>query len=102
MSRAIFAQTDGIVGIDHHLTLFHECRHTHRITGIFNEHQEGRGVRQETTVQRDTVSDSGHTKFTNTVMDVVTSSVFVNGFRTRPDSQVRWGEVSGTTEEFWQ
>ncbi|EHC45875.1 hypothetical protein LTSEGIV_4174, partial [Salmonella enterica subsp. enterica serovar Give str. S5-487] len=35
MRRAIFAQTDGVVGVHHHLTLFHQRCHTHCVTGIF-------------------------------------------------------------------
>ena len=66
-------------GVDHHLTLFHQRRHTHRVTRIFNEHQEGGGVRQETAVQNDTVGNRGHTEFTHAVVDVVTGSVFVVG-----------------------
>ena len=102
MSWAIFAQTDGVVGINHHLALLHQRGHTHRVTGIFNEHQEGGGVRQETTVQRDTVGNPRHTEFTYTVMDVVTGQIFVDSFRTRPDRQVRWCQIGGAAEEFRQ
>src|SRR5690606_30629182 len=102
VSWTIFAQTNGVVGINHHLTLFHQRSHTHGVTGIFHEHQEGRGVRQETTVQGDTVRDSGHTAFTYTIMDVVTGRIFVDWLRARPQGQVRRCQVSGAAEEFWK
>ncbi|SAF86818.1 Uncharacterised protein [Enterobacter cloacae] len=88
MSWTIFAQTDGVVGVDHHLTLFHQRSHTHGVTCIFHKHQEGRSVRQETTVQSDTVGNRSHTELTYTVMDVVTGSIFVDWLRSGPQGQV--------------
>ena len=102
MRRAVFAQTDGVVGVNHHLTLFHQRSHTYGVTCVFHEHQEGGGVRQEATVQGDTVSNRGHTELANTVVDVVTRSIFVDCFRTRPQGQVRRRQVSRTAEEFRQ
>ena len=102
MSRAVFAQTDGVVGVDHHLTLFHQRGHTYRVTRVFHEHQEGGGVRQEAAVQRDTVGDSGHTELAHAVVDVVPGSVFVDRLRARPQGQVGRREICGAAEEFRQ
>src|SRR5690606_39173079 len=88
VGRTVFAQTDRVVGVDHHLTLFHQRSHTHGVTCIFHKHQESRGVRQETTVQSDTVGNRGHPEFTYTVMDVVTGSIFVDWLRSGPQGQV--------------
>ena len=102
VSRAIFAQTDGVVGVDHHLTLFHQRRHAYRVTRVFHEHQEGRGVRQEAAVQRDTVGNRGHTEFAYAVVDVVTGSVFVDRLSAGPQGQVGRRQVGGAAEEFRQ
>ena len=53
-------------------------------------------------MQGDTVSNRGHTEFTYTVVDVVTRSIFVDCFRTRPQGQVRRRQVCRTAEEFRQ
>ena len=53
-------------------------------------------------MQGDTVSNRGHTELANTVVDVVTRSIFVDCFRTRPQGQVRRCQVSGAAEEFRQ
>lgn len=102
MRRAVFAQTDGVVGVDHHLTLFHQRGHTYCVTCVLDEHQEGGGVRQETAVQGDTVGNRGHTEFAHAVVDVVTGSVFVDRFRAGPQGQVTWRQVSGAAEELRQ
>ena len=102
MRRAVFAQTDGVVGVDHHLTLLHQRRHTYRVTRVLDEHQEGGGVRQETAVQGDAVGNRGHTEFAHAVVDIVTGSVFVDGLRAGPQGQVTWRQVSGAAEELRQ
>src|SRR5690606_18060405 len=37
VGRTVFAQTDRVVGVDHHLTLFHQRSHTHGVTCIFHK-----------------------------------------------------------------
>ncbi|MNE65770.1 hypothetical protein D3C80_1612770 [compost metagenome] len=100
--RAIFAQTDRVVGVDEHVADFHQRSHTHRVTGVFHEHQEGCRVRQETTVQRDTVGDGGHAEFAHAVVDVVTRQIVTQRLGAGPHGQVTWCQVRRTTEEFRQ
>ena len=90
------------MGINHHLTLLHQRRHAHRVACVFDKHQERRGVRQEATVQRNTVGDSGHTELTHAVVNVVPGAVFVNRFRAGPQGQVRWSQIRRSAEEFRQ
>ncbi|CAI0964498.1 Uncharacterised protein [Serratia grimesii] len=100
--RAVFAQTDGVMGVHEHVADFHQRRHTHRITGVFHEHQEGRRVRQEAAVQRDAVGDGGHAELAHAVVDVVTRQVFIQRFGAGPHGQVARCQVSGAAEELRQ
>src|SRR5690606_14435411 len=103
VGRAVFAQTNGVVGVYENRTLLHQGSHTHGVTGVFHKHQEGGAVRNKAFVQRDAVHHGAHGKFAYAVEYVVTGSVgFAHALATFPQGQVRTGEVGGTAEEFRQ
>ena len=74
--RTIFAETDGVVGIDHDLPRFHQRRHTRRVAGIFDEHQEGGSIRYKPAVVGDAVGDGRHPEFTYAVVNIVARRIF--------------------------
>ncbi|RMT21917.1 hypothetical protein ALP52_05981 [Pseudomonas amygdali pv. mori] len=103
VSRAVFAQTDGVVGeyVDH--ALLHQRGHTHRVASVFHEDQEGCAIRHEAAVQGDTIHHGAHTELTNTVVQVVAVGVFASdALAAFPDGQVGAGQVGRTTEDFRQ
>ena len=71
MGRSVFAQPDGVVGVDEYRGDFHQRGHPQCVAGVFREHQEGGAVRLEAAVQDDAVHDGGHAEFTDAVVDVV-------------------------------
>ena len=98
--RPIFSQTNRVMGIDHNLPGFHECRHACGVTRILDKHQEGRRVRHKATVMSDAVGNGGHAKFTHAVVNIIASGIFFQGCRAFPDSQVAGREICRTTEQF--
>ena len=103
VSRAVFTQADGIVGIDQNVGLMHQGRHAHRVAGIFHEHQEGAAVGAQAAVQAETILDRGHGEFTHAVMDVVAAGI-IRGDRLAalPDGVVGAGQIGGATGQFRQ
>ena len=91
MRWTIFAQTDRVVRVDMDNTLLHQCPHSYGITCVFHKHQEGRHVRDKSAMQSDTIGNSGHTKFTHTVIDVVARSVVLDTFGVFKQGEVRAG-----------
>ena len=103
MSRAVFTQTDGVVGVNKDTALLHQRRHTYRVAGVFHEHQEGRAVVDKTTVQGNAVHHGRHTEFTHPVVQVVaTGIVGFNRLGTLPPRKVGARQISRATEQFWQ
>src|SRR5450830_787131 len=103
VGRTVFAQTDGVMGVDMDHALLHQRRHTYRVAGVFHEHQEGRAVRQQAAVQGDAVHDRGHAEFAHAVVHVVAAGVFsADALATFPQGQVGTGQVGRTAEQFRQ
>src|SRR5471030_1836679 len=103
VSRAVFAKTDGVVGVDEHHALLHQRGHTYRVARVFHEHQERCAVRHKTAVQGHAVHDRAHAELANTVMHVVAAGVFSRDtFATFPQGQVGTGQVSGAAQQFRQ
>ncbi len=102
MRRAVFAQTDGVVGINVDAADFHQRSHTHGVTRVFHKHQEGRGIRYKAPVQRNPVGNRRHAEFTHAVVDVVTRVVFIQRDRAGPDGQVARCQVGRAAQEFRQ
>ena len=101
--RAVFTQTNGVVGVHENRTLLHQGCHAHGVTGVFHEHQESGAVRNEAFVQSDTVHHGAHGEFAHAVEHVVTGGVgFAHALAAFPQGQVRAGEVGRTAEEFRQ
>jgi len=101
--RAVFAQTDGVVGVDMDHTLLHQRSHTYRVARIFHEHQEGCAVRHQAAVQGHAVHDGAHAELAHAVVHVVAAGVFGRDtFATFPQGQVGTGQVSRTAEELRQ
>ena len=100
--RPIFTQSDGVVGIHHDLPRLHQGRHTRRVTGIFDKHQEGGGVRHEAAMVGDTVGNGGHPELAHAVVDIVSGNVFLQGFRARPDGKVTWRQIRRAAQQFGQ
>ena len=103
VSRTVFAQTDGVVGVDMDHALLHQGRHAHGIAGVFHEHQEGRAVRHQAAVQGNAVHDGGHAELAHTVVHVVAAGVISgDALAAFPQGQVGTGQVSRTAEELRQ
>ena len=103
VSRAIFTQTDGVVGVNEDGALLHQGGHAQGVAGVLHEHQEGGAVGDETTVQGDTVHDGGHAELAYTVVDVVAGGIVVGqGLGTGPHGQVGRRQVGRTTHELRQ
>ncbi|MNZ67251.1 hypothetical protein D3C78_854920 [compost metagenome] len=103
VSRAIFTQTDGVVGVDEDGALLHQGGHAQGVAGVLHEHQEGGAVGDETTVQGDAVHDGGHGELAHTVVNVVAGGIFIGqGLGAGPHGQVGRGQVGGTTHELGQ
>nr|POW23569.1 hypothetical protein PB20LOC_04392 [Pectobacterium parmentieri] len=102
VGRAVFTQTDRVMGVDVDAADFHQRGHTHRITGVLYKHQEGRGVRHKAAVQRNPVGNRRHAKFTHAVVDIITRVVFIQRDRAGPDGQVARCQVGRAAQEFRQ
>ena len=76
VSRTIFAESNAIVSENVNYTLTHQCGHTDCRTQEVCEYEEGATERNETAVESDTVHYNAHCMFTNTVVNVATSSIF--------------------------
>ncbi|CCJ89366.1 hypothetical protein BN132_1294 [Cronobacter turicensis 564] len=90
------------MGIDHNLPRLHQRRHTRRVAGIFDEHQEGRGVRHKAAVVSDAVGDSRHAEFTHAVVNIVACRIFFQRCRARPDSQVAGRQIRRAAKQLRQ
>ena len=90
VSRPIFTLTDRVMGVHQHISQTHQCRHAHGVFGIVHKHQEGTGEGQNAAVQRQKpISDGRHTKFSNTVVNIITIRLFhTYRLHRRPVSQV--------------
>ncbi|MNH08630.1 hypothetical protein D3C79_680520 [compost metagenome] len=103
MSRAIFTQTDGVVGVNEDGALLHQGGHAQGVAGVLHEHQEGGAVGDETTVQGDAVHDGGHGELAHAVVDVVACRALGSQrLGAGPHGQVGRGQVGGTTHELGQ
>ncbi|CCJ85576.1 hypothetical protein BN133_1953 [Cronobacter dublinensis 582] len=90
------------MGINHDLARLHQRRHTRRVTGVFDKHQEGRGVRHKAAVVGDTVGNRRHAEFAHAVVNVVTRRIFFERGGARPDSQVAGREIRRAAEQLRQ
>ncbi|MCY1354613.1 hypothetical protein D9M69_409980 [compost metagenome] len=103
VGRAVFTQADGVVGVDEEHALLHQRGHAHGVAGVFHEHQEGRAVGDETTVQGDAVHDGAHAELANAIEQVVAGGVLCgHALAAFPQGQVGAGQVSRAAEEFRQ
>ena len=103
VGRAILAQTDGVMGKHIQHTLTHQRRHTHRITGVLHEDQEGRTVGDEAAVQRHAVHDRAHAEFTYAVVHVVTRGIRrLNALAAGPQGQVGPGQIGRAAKQLRQ
>ena len=103
MRRAVFPETDGVMGVDEDRADLHERRHAQGVTGILGEHQEGGAVGDEAAVQGDAVHDGRHAELAHTIIDIVAVGHGVaHALRAFPDREIGTGQVGGTTEEFRQ
>jgi hypothetical protein len=101
--RAVFAQTDGVVGVHINHALLHQRRHANGVAGVFHEHQEGRAVRHQAAVQGNAVHDGAHAELAHAVVHVVAAGVFSRDtFAAFPQGQVGTGQVSRAAEELRQ
>ena len=91
--RAIFTQTNRVVGIDHDLTNLHQRGHADGVTGVIREHHKGSGVGNEATGQCDTVGDGSHAEFAYAVEQVVAAFIGRDALGTLPPGQVRARQV---------
>src|SRR5690625_1732589 len=95
VSGAVFTLTDGVVGVHKHVAQFHQCGHTHGVTGVVHKHQEGAAVVDKTTVGSDTVHNGRHAELTHAVENIVAVGIFgSDGLGARPHGQVGAGQVS--------
>ncbi|MNV99274.1 hypothetical protein D3C71_1946170 [compost metagenome] len=90
------------MGVDHNLPRFHQRRHTRRVTGILNKHQEGGGVRDKSAVMGDTIRDGRHPELAHAVVDIVSGDILFQGGRAGPDRQVTWGQVRRAAQQLRQ
>ena len=103
MGGAIFAQPDGVVGINKNASLFHQGGHTHRVPGVFHEHQERGAIHDKTTVQHKAIHDSAHTKFANAIIQVVPRRIVSSdALATGPQCEIGSSQVCRTTQQFRQ
>ncbi|MNS69009.1 hypothetical protein D3C72_1023120 [compost metagenome] len=100
--RPIFAKPDGVVGINHNLPRLHQRRHTRRVAGILDKHQEGGGIRHKSAVMGETIGNRRHPELTHAVVDVVPGDILFERFRAGPDSQVTRGQIRRAAEQFRQ
>ena len=115
--RAVFAQTDGVMGKHVHHTQLHQRRHANGIAAVIAEGQEGATIGNEATVQGDAVHDGGHAEFTHTVIDVAATDQLAAGvlrlrhraigfeaqvWRALGVGQVGAGQVGRATQHFRQ
>ena len=99
--RAIFAQTDGIVG--HHINRRHPHQRgqAHRATGVIGETHESAAIGAHTAMQHHTVHRRRHTVFADAVIDVAPATVIniecahIAGF-----GVVRSGQIGRATHSF--
>jgi hypothetical protein len=92
--RAVFAESDGIVGIDEYHAQSHETGHAHGIARIVGKGQERAGVGNQPTVANDAVQHRRHAEFTHAEMHVIAAGR-IRGQRHRILAQgaVRGGEI---------
>ncbi len=103
MRRTVFAQADRIVRVDVDRLCRDQRRHAHRVACVVGEHEERRIVRDESTVQRETVADRAHAEFAHAVVDVVRGRIGgIDVLRALPDREIRAGEIRRTADELRQ
>ena len=103
VGRAVFAETNGVVGEHVQHALLHQRGHAHGVARVFHEDQEGRAVGHETAVQGDAVHDRAHAELAHAVEHVVAGRVFSgDALAALPQGQVGAGQVGRTTKELRQ
>ena len=102
MRRPVLTLTDGVVGVNQNTVLLHQRCHARRVSGVLHENQEGRGIRNESTVQSNARRHGGHAEFTYAVVDVVTAGVPGDRHAARPGCQIGSGEIGTAANQFRQ
>ena len=102
VGRTIFAQPDGVVGVDHDLAHLHQGGHADRIASVIREHHERGGVGDKAARQRDPVGDGRHAEFTHAVEQIVAALGGRDAFGALPPGEVRSGQVGRATQQFRQ
>ena len=103
MGRAIFTQSDGVMGVDENTANTHQRRHAQRVAGVLRKGQEGRPVGNESAVQRKAVHHCRHGELAHAEVQVVSVTVVRgHGPRARVQGQIRAGQVGGAADEFGQ
>jgi hypothetical protein len=98
--RAVLAEADGVVRVDHDLALLHQRRHADGVAGVVREDQEGGGVGNQAAVQRDAVGDGGHAEFAHAVVAVVAAFGAGDALAALDEGQVGAGQVGRAAEDF--
>src|SRR5699024_10546621 len=100
---AVFAQADGVVGVDVDGGRRNQAAHAHGVARVVGKHQEGGVVRHQAAMQRQAGVDGGHAELAHAVVDVVgVRAAFEDVFRAFPDRQVGAGQVGRAADQFRQ
>ena len=103
MGGAVFAQADGIMGVDVYRACARQRAHPHGVTRIVAEHQKGRVVRQKTAVQGKAVADRGHREFAHAEINVIRVGVCAGDrFAAFPQGQIGMREIRGAADQLGQ
>jgi len=79
VGRAVFTQTDGVVGKHKYWVDFHQRRHTQGVAFVFAEHQESRAEWFNTAMQGKAVHDGAHAELAYAVVNIVAAVFAGNG-----------------------
>lgn len=105
VSRAVFTETDGVVGRDHEGADLRKRRQTAGTGGVGNEVEESTTGRDDGAVGGKTVHDSSHGVLTDTVAEVATRPVTKTSRRrlevnsTLPDGVVGTSQIGGAGQQ---
>ncbi len=99
---SVFAQADGIVGEHEQDSNLHQRCHAQRVARIVRERKEGPAVGNQPAVQCHAVHDRRHAELAHAVINIVAAAAFADAFRSRPQREIRAGQVGRTTHQLRQ
>ena len=73
--RTVFAEPDGIMGVDEDIPQLHQRRHSQGIAGVVRERQKRAGIGNYPAVQSQAIANCGHTEFADAEEKVVARRV---------------------------